>query len=73
MFKTVLFSKRVLHLSHLAFANHTILGLQQEQHEIYQTLVKVLNAEEEQVVQGVFAMADSINAQQTPQVNGGPH
>ncbi|KAL8902201.1 MAG: hypothetical protein Q9207_004825 [Kuettlingeria erythrocarpa] len=50
-----------------------LFRLQQEQHEIYQTLVKVLNAEEEQVVQGVVAMADTINAQQTPQVNGGPH
>ncbi|KAL8761934.1 MAG: hypothetical protein Q9184_002003 [Pyrenodesmia sp. 2 TL-2023] len=50
-----------------------LFRLQQEQHELYQNLVKVLNAEEEQIVQSVVAMADAINAQQTPQVNGGPH
>ncbi|KAI4155249.1 MAG: hypothetical protein L6R39_001282 [Caloplaca ligustica] len=54
---------------------NALFGLQQGQPEFYQNVVKLLNAEEEQIVQSVIVQADAISmaAQQAAQVNGGPH
>ncbi|KAL9001251.1 MAG: hypothetical protein Q9188_005511 [Gyalolechia gomerana] len=52
-----------------------LLGLQQQQPQLYQNLVKVLNPEEEQIVQSVVMQADTISmaAAQAAHVNGGTH
>ncbi|KAI4290501.1 MAG: hypothetical protein L6R35_000225 [Caloplaca aegaea] len=51
---------------------HALFRLQQDQPDFYQSLVKVLNPEEEQIVKSVIAHADAISMA-TVQVNGGPH
>ncbi|KAL8735711.1 MAG: hypothetical protein Q9181_002714 [Wetmoreana brouardii] len=49
-----------------------LLRLQQNQPELYDSLVKVLNPEEQQIVQSVIVQADAISMQaQATQMNGG--
>lgn len=38
---------------------HVFMGLQQEQPQLYENLTKILNAEEQQVLQAVFHEADA--------------
>ncbi|KAL8720167.1 MAG: hypothetical protein Q9225_002933 [Loekoesia sp. 1 TL-2023] len=54
---------------------NALFGLQQQQPQLYQSLVKVLNPEEEQIVESVIVHADAISmaAAQAVQVNGGTH
>ncbi|KAL8729551.1 MAG: hypothetical protein Q9166_004631 [cf. Caloplaca sp. 2 TL-2023] len=49
-----------------------LMRLQQDQPQLYHSLVKVLNPEEEQIVQSVIVQADAISlAAQAEQMNGG--
>lgn len=48
------------------------IGLQQEQPQLYETLTKDLNPEEQQVVQGAVHQADIIVQQQVELANGHP-
>ncbi|KAI4188208.1 MAG: hypothetical protein L6R41_002295 [Letrouitia leprolyta] len=52
-----------------------LFGLQQRTPQVYQNLLKILNPEEEQILQGVVLQADTISmaAAQAAQVNGGTH
>ena len=47
--------------------------MQQNQPQLYDTLTKVLNPEEQQVVQTVVLQADAIMAAAAAQANGGLH
>ncbi|KAK0662879.1 putative importin [Lasiodiplodia hormozganensis] len=49
-----------------------LLNLQQEQPQLYETLTKDLNPEEQQVVQGAVHQADVIAQQQAELANGNP-
>ncbi|KAK7714416.1 Nonsense-mediated mRNA decay protein 5 [Botryosphaeria dothidea] len=49
-----------------------LLSLQQEQPQLYETLTKDLNPEEQQVVQGAVHQADVIAQQQAELANGNP-
>lgn len=44
----------------LSFLTSMTLGLQQEQPQLYHSLVKVLNPEEEQVIENVIAQANML-------------
>lgn len=57
-----------------------VLGLQQEQPQLYETLTKPLNSEEQQVLQAAIHQADAIQQQQqaalaaaSQQTNGQQH
>lgn len=46
--------------------------MQQDQPQLYDSLIKVLNPDEQQIIQSVIAHADAINAPpQAAQMNGG--
>lgn len=52
-----------------------LFGLQQRTPQVYQNLLKILNPEEEQILQSVVVQADTISmaAAQAGQMNGGTH
>ncbi|KAL8707361.1 MAG: hypothetical protein Q9220_007585 [cf. Caloplaca sp. 1 TL-2023] len=51
-----------------------LMRLQQDQPQLYGSLVKILSPEEEQVLKSVIVQADDISAAaQAAQMNGGPH
>ncbi|KAL9042584.1 MAG: hypothetical protein Q9214_003732 [Letrouitia sp. 1 TL-2023] len=53
---------------------HTLMKMQQDQPQLYDSLIKVLNPDEQQIIQSVIAHADAINAPpQAAQMNGGAH
>lgn len=75
MFKSALLGMGQPLLHQSSCANVIFPGLQQQQPQFYQNLVKVLNPEEEQIVQSVVMQADTISmaAAQAAHVNGGTH
>jgi len=59
-------------------ANSCAIDLQQEQPQLYETLTKILNPEEQQIIQAVIHEADAkamaaANAEAAMQANGGHH
>lgn len=54
----------------LPFLTSITVGLQQDQPQLYHSLVKVLNPEEEQVVQSVIVQADAIAMATQAEMNG---
>ena len=57
-------------------ANVFSAELQQEQPQLYDNLTKILNPEEQSIVQGVIHQADAINAAAVSigvETNGGAH
>ena len=81
LFKDTLLSKLMLALLQQSEANNRLPELQHEQPRLYQDLTKILNPDEQQIVQAVIvqAEANAIAAQAlqaaaaSQQTNGGAH
>lgn len=59
-----------------AFADKCREELQREQPELYQNLTKILNQDEQQIIQAVIVQADANNVAAqavATATNGGPH
>lgn len=70
LFKKALMSKLKAFWLMLALLTMAPIGLQQDQPQLYHSLVKVLNPEEEQVVQSVIVQADAVAMAAQAEMNG---
>ena len=74
MFKTALMSASISVVSSLTFLiANSRTELQQEQPQLYDTLTKILNPEEQSIVQGVIHQADINAMAAAAETNGGAH
>lgn len=75
LFKSTLLRKTPFFLLKFSSLTNSLFPteMQQGQPQLYDTLTKVLNPEEQQVVQSVVIQADAIMADLAAQANGGIH
>lgn len=70
LFKNALMSKLKAFWFMSAHLTLLPIGLQQDQPQLYHSLVKVLNPEEEQIVQSVIVQADAVAMAVQAEMNG---